>query len=212
MTWKIRHEGSPRAIEGLTLPQVVEGLQDGLWEPTDEIMGPDDRQWVAIESHPQLADAAADVEAPPPKVHEDETRLDMNPLIDVALVLLIFFILTTSYAALQKVLEMPSSSSQDARGKILTVKERVAQLMIKVTAEQDKNGPLVLHVEDKPVDLASLGTELSRFAKASQKTQILIDARGGVTWGTLVAIQDAAKGAGIERAYILNHKPAGSAQ
>ena len=52
MTWKIRHEGSPRSVEGLSAAQVVEGLQDGQWETTDEVMGPQDRNWVAIESHP----------------------------------------------------------------------------------------------------------------------------------------------------------------
>ena len=51
MSWKVRHEGSPRAVEGLTAGQVAQGLVDGHWEPTDEVMGPDDQQWVAIENH-----------------------------------------------------------------------------------------------------------------------------------------------------------------
>src|SRR5260370_30512233 len=100
MNWKIRHEGSPKAVEDLTLPEVLEGLQDGLWEPTDEVMGPDDQAWIAIENHPQLEEVAADLELPPGPSHHDETHLDMTPLIDVCLVLLIFFILTTSYAML----------------------------------------------------------------------------------------------------------------
>src|SRR5262245_25384759 len=110
MTWKIRHEGSPRSIEGLTATQVVEGLQDGLWEPTDEVMGPEEKQWTAIESHAQFAELAADLEPPPPPAHPDETRLDMNPLIDVALVLLIFFMLVTTYETVRKVLDMPTTT------------------------------------------------------------------------------------------------------
>src|SRR5205823_5338981 len=113
MSWKIRHEGSPRSIDVASLQQVVEGLQDGLWEPTDEVMSPQDKDWVAIENHPQLAEVAMDLEPPAASAHEDETRLDMNPLIDVALVLLIFFILTTSYAALQRMLEMPKMKEDD---------------------------------------------------------------------------------------------------
>src|SRR5579884_2970813 len=100
--WRLRHEGSPRSIEGLSLAQIAEGLEEGLWEATDEVMGPGDKEWVSIESHPQLAHFAADIEPPTPPPHEDETRLDMNPLIDVALVLLIVFILTMTYATLQK--------------------------------------------------------------------------------------------------------------
>ena len=38
MSWKIRHEGSPKAVENLTLDQIIEGLQDGLWEVTDEVI------------------------------------------------------------------------------------------------------------------------------------------------------------------------------
>src|SRR6266851_8382043 len=132
MTWKIRHQGSPKSIEGLTLAEIVEGLRDGLWEPTDEVMGPDDLQWTSIENHPQLADLALDIDPQPPTYHEDETRLDMTPLIDVTLVLLIFFILTTSYAALQKMLDAPGASSKKAEGLLVLTDQQVRDLMIKV--------------------------------------------------------------------------------
>ena len=133
MTWKIRHQGSPRSIEGLTAGQVVEGLQDGLWETTDEVMGPHDEQWREIENHPQFEEVAAEIEPPEPRHHEDETRLDMNPLIDVCLVLLIFFILTTSYAALQQVLEAPGLSSKKVTGPLVKTKEAVEKVTIKVS-------------------------------------------------------------------------------
>src|SRR5438128_383725 len=112
MNWSIRHQGSPRSIDGLSTEKVVEGLQDGLWEPTDEIKGDQEGDWVALENHPQFAELASELEPLPAPAHDDETRLDMNPLIDVCLVLLIFFILTTSYGALQKTLAMPDVSSQ----------------------------------------------------------------------------------------------------
>src|SRR5262245_11727341 len=195
MTWKIRHEGSPRSIEGLTQSQVVEGLQDGLWEPTDEVMGPQDAGWLAIESHPQLAEFAADLEPPPPRHQEDETRLDMNPLIDVCLVLLIFFILTTSYAALQKVLDMPAGTPENVKGPPVLKRDQAKTFTIKVEARQE-NGKPVIRVEDKPVAPESLVAELSRWVKDTRKTQMLLDA-ADVSWGIVVKIQDAAKGAGI---------------
>jgi biopolymer transport protein ExbD len=206
MSWNIRHEGSPRMIEGLTLPQVVEGLQDGLWEPTDEVMGPQERQWVAIENHPQLAELAADMEPPLPKVHDDETRLDMNPLIDVALVLLIFFILTTSYAALQKVLKMPDTTSNNPNAPLRLTKERIHELLITVKARKE-NGVPVFYIEDKKVEPKSILTELSQYVSQQHKTQMLIDAQD-VDWGTVILLQDAAKAAGIEKAYFLRKRPA----
>ncbi|HEV3261583.1 MAG TPA: biopolymer transporter ExbD, partial [Gemmataceae bacterium] len=192
-SWKVRHQGSPRSIDGLRLAQVVEGLQDGLWEPTDEVMAPQERQWVSIESHPQLVEIVAELEPPLVKEREDETRLDMNPLIDVALVLLIFFILTTSYAMLQKVLEMPATKEGKPPGQIVKVKQAdVRKFTIKVTARQE-NGKPVIMVEDEEVDQKNLVGALRQYVKDTQKTEMLLDAKG-VNWGTIVAIQDAAKG------------------
>lgn len=205
MSWRIRHEGSPQSIDGLSLAQVIDGLYDGLWEPTDEVIGPGDHQWTAIENHPQLAEAALDVEPPLVPEPEDETRLDMNPLIDVALVLLIFFILTTTYAAIQKVLQAPDYSAADVSKPLLPTKEQVAKLMIKVRAVQEGTGP-AFYVEDKRVADADLVPELRQYVTATRKTKLLIEA-DGITWGTLVRIQDAAKGAGIEEAFILRKPP-----
>jgi biopolymer transport protein ExbD len=211
MNWKIRHEGSPQSVDGLTAAEVVEGLQDGIWEPTDEVMGPEDRQWVAIENHPQFEEIAADLEPPLAPAHEDEARLDMNPLIDVALVLLIFFMLITSYVALQKVLEM-HYTPQDVDGKIKTTTDRrlLYDLTIKVRALEEDGKPAI-YVEDKKVDPDFLMQELSGYVRKTHKTHLLIDAKD-VDWGTVVAIQDAAKGAGIDRAFLLNKKPAAAAR
>ena len=107
MTWKVRHQGSPRPVEGLTPQQVAEGLNEGLWETTDEVMGPNDTSWVPLENHPQFAEIAAEIEPPPPHTYDDETHLDFTALIDVTLVLLIFYILTASYAALASRLDSP---------------------------------------------------------------------------------------------------------
>lgn len=201
MTWKIRHEGSPRSIEGLGLPQVVEGLQDGLWETTDEVMGPSDRQWIAIENHPQLAEIAADIEPPQPRGEDDETRLDMNPLIDVSLVLLIFFILTTSYAALQKLLEMPKNTSRNPAGQLVFTPEKVKNLLIKVELRKNPAGAAEILIEDQIVPENELVAAFRRLMKDTQKSSIVIFDKGA-EWGTSVAVQDAAKEAGVERAYL----------
>src|SRR5690348_13026470 len=107
MGWRVRHQGSPKSKELPGPVEVLEGLRDGHFEATDEVMGPGDLARQPLESHPTFAEAVADLEEPPPRPHPDESRLDMNPLIDVALVLLIFFILTTTYDAIRKVLELP---------------------------------------------------------------------------------------------------------
>ena len=204
MSWKVRHQGSPRFVEGLTLPEIVEGLQDGAWDPTDEVMGPDDERWTAIESHPALEEIALDLEPPPPAEHPDETRLDMNPLIDVALVLLIFFILTTSYAALQKAIDAPEATSQKVDGPLVVSQARVNELMVKLTARME-NGRKVIKVENEVVDEANLRAALSQYVRDTRKTNLFLDAEG-IDLGSLVAIQDAAKGAGFEKVFLPDKK------
>ena len=198
MTWTIRHAGSPRSVEGLTSAQVLEGLQDGLWESTDEIMGEGDTAWAPIEVHPQFEELAAEIEPPAPPRREDETRLDMNSLIDVCLVLLIFFILTTSYATLQKVLDMPNVSQQKIKGIPQRTKAEVAQFTISVEARQE-NGKPVIRVEGKVTEPEKLVSALSDFVKSKRVTDVLLEASDDVDWGTVVAVQDAAKGAGVTR-------------
>jgi biopolymer transport protein ExbD len=202
MSWKIRHQGSPLAIEGLELLQVIEGMQDGLWEPTDEVMGPGDIDWMAIENHPQLEEIAADIEPPPPRVHDDETRLDMNPLIDVCLVLLIFFILTTTYAALQKVLDLPGVTSTNALGVPVYTKEKVKEFTIKVEARQ-KGDQTTFRVEDQTVGRDDLVGAIGQYVKETRKTQLLLDADPKVPWSAIVDIEDAAKGAGVQKIHFL---------
>jgi biopolymer transport protein ExbD len=205
MTWKIRHQGSPRSIEGLTLQQVLEGLQDGLWEPTDEVMGPPDQQWVAIENHAQFAEVAADMEPPPPHSHDDETHLDMTALIDVTLVLLIFFILLLSYAQLQKALQAADLSQGRARK---VTKEEAGDTMIIVKARPGQDGEPKIWVDDEPVELSNLQTELRRKAQESRKTLLLIDATN-VKEKTVVAIEAAAADTGIERRFYKKQSPSG---
>jgi biopolymer transport protein ExbD len=206
MSWKVRHEGSPKAVEGLTPGQIAQGLADGHWEPTDEVMGPQDEGWVAIENHPVFADAAMDLEPPVAKPQDDETRLDMTPIIDVCLVLLVFFILTTSYAALQRLIDAPAMAMTKDKGAPIVTKEQVEKFMIKVTARmerrEDKDVPVV-KVEEKVVPVDELRTELARYVKDTRKTELLIDHSPRVPHGTIIAIQDAAAGAGIREVHIL---------
>ncbi len=207
-TWNVRHEGSPRSVQGLTLAQIIIGLRDGLWEPTDEVMGPNDRNWVAIGAHPQLEAVADELDPPPPPAHPDETRLDMNPLIDVCLVLLIFFILTTTYVAIQKV--VPVSLTSDAqKGKIAVVKAgQVQNYMIRVVARpdrEDSSRPVIKVEDEKEVGLDDFPAVLASWVSKTHKHEMLLDV-SGITWGTTIRIQDAAKGAGVNKIYMLSGK------
>jgi biopolymer transport protein ExbD len=192
--WKMRYEGSPEFVEGLTAEQIVQGVQDGDWEPTDEVMGPGDTAWHSIETHPQFAQAMADFEplvAPP---HPDETRLDMNPLIDVALVLLIFFILTTTYAEMRKKFRPPASEPTEIKQ---TIGEgQLRTFTIRVTAVME-NGAPVVRVENEVVPESELQAKLIYWKEKTGQSRLATEIDNKVPWRTFMAIQDAAAGAKI---------------
>jgi biopolymer transport protein ExbD len=212
MPWKIRHEGSPQTGT-TTLPEIVEGLRDGVWDPTDEVQGPGETAWVAIENHPQLAEVATEVEPPPP-VHDEEERVDMNALIDVCLVLLIFFMMTTTYAvAVQKTVPIPESQEEKQQKKGVVLRpDQVRQQMIRIDAKLDAKGLPVVYVEsekldvvkaDQTLDIDRLSDKLKKYVRGSPKREeVLLDAQG-VTWGLVVSIQDAAKAAGVR---VVHHR------
>lgn len=198
MSWKIRHQGSPQSIDDLLPAQIIEGLQDGLWEPTDEVMGPNDAAWQSLESHPQFEEVAAEWEPPIRGEPEDETRLDMNPLIDVCLVLLIFFILTTSYAALQKYLDSPGMSEKSKDGLPTISQEKLKEFAIKVVARMEGGKP-VIRIEDQPVAPEDLVGALRPWVKDQRRTSLWLNISDDVPYDIEIKIRDSAKGAGVER-------------
>lgn len=205
MPWRFRREGSTQESRDLALEQIVAGLRDGKIETTDEVFGPDDTQWHVIENHPDLAEIADEIEAPTPRIHDDPTSLDMNPLIDVCLVLLVFFILTTSYAAaVMKVIPLATAAA-DKKG-VQTITPKMArERMIRVEASK-RNNKMHIRVQDQSHDVLTAdgsldGRKLEAVLKpytsgADRKIEMLLDARD-IDWGTVVRIQDHAKAAGI---------------
>jgi biopolymer transport protein ExbD len=205
-TWKIRHQGSPQS-RATTLAQIVEGLRDGDWELTDEVLGPGETTWSAIENHPQLAEVAAELEQPPPR-REDETNLDMNALIDVCLVLLIFFMMTTTYAvAVQKTVPLPTLKEEEKKKIVRTVRaDQIPKQMVRIDAKLDAKGKPMILVENRKVSVLNaddtldgekLRDELLPLTRGTpRRDEVLLDAEG-VTWGLVVAVQDAARSAGV---------------
>lgn len=216
MPWQLRHEGSPQAVPDLTLQQIVDGLRDGLWETTDEVLGPGEAQWRKIEVHPQLAAIAEELAAPPPVRHEEPTSLDMNALIDVCLVLLIFYMITTAYAmAVQKSVPLPMTKAEAKGIKVIRVDD-VKSRMIRLQAYHDSAGKPVVRVENQTlvdvltpegkIDADRVREALRPFVKGEDhKTEVLLDARD-VTWENVIQIQDGARAAGVQQVHHLMKK------
>lgn len=204
MNWKVRHQGSPESTGDLTLGQVMLGLLDGRWEPTDEVMGAQDTTWVPLENHPQFAEVVADLEPPPPRVYDDETRLDMTALIDVCLVLLIFFILTTTYANLQKIIDAANITSDKVGARPIT-REQKERDMVAVQVKQ-KGDRSVIYVNGSEVDSNDLIAALRPYAEQKRR-KLLLDTDRKVPHEVAVKVQDDAKSAGLDQVFWLLPTP-----
>jgi biopolymer transport protein ExbD len=196
MSWQVRQEGSPQIYTLPTEEDVLTGLRDGNFIPTDEVKGPKEEIWQPLETHPVFAEAALEIE-PPPGETTDDTHLDMNPLIDVCLVLLIFFILTITYASLERALDVPEDSPED-KGAVQNIplqdiKDRVFMVLVKMDGERPviKIGTVGAL---KEISQEKVFAEMESLINSTGRKEMLMDIDRDVPWGVETAILDAAKG------------------
>ena len=109
-----------------------------------------------------------------------QAGVDMTPMLDVVFQLIIFFLVSTTFAVLPGItLNLPES----------TTAEGTSNLGITITA--DKNGGLWFN--EKQVSFKTLGDELVKFdTKKTKKSEfpITIEADSEVTNGTIVRLFD----------------------
>jgi biopolymer transport protein ExbD len=200
MTWKVRHEGSSRSAPVGTLDEIHQGLADGLWSPEDEVQAPGETAWTPLSAHPATEDAAAEVEPPEPAHHEDETHLDMTALIDVCLVLLIFFMLLVGYTAMHKRLAAAATGTNQQAGPTPVFKNEVEKSMIWLKIDMADGSPVFkATVTDngkqtvKELDASNLEDSLKALVRPTRMI-LLLDYNPKVPHGDVTRAIDAATG------------------
>ena len=194
--WQVRQEGSPNLYRLPSAAEVLTGLRDGNFLPTDEVKGPDDTAWQPIELHSVFAEAALDIE-PPPDETVDDTHLDMNPLIDVCLVLLIFFILTITYASLERAIGVPEDVPQDKGAVAVVPLKDIQDRIFIVIVTMDGERPVVkigVRGSMKEIPTQRVFVEMQELINKTGRKEMLIDIDKNVPWGVETDILDAATG------------------
>ena len=114
------------------------------------------------------------------------SEINVTPLVDVMLVLLVIFILTAPLLASSIKLELPRTSAAKA-----------TQAPQFVTLVVDKTG--VIFVNDQPVTLGALQARLMQTAAQNPDTEVQLRADAAVPYGQVVAVMGAAQNAGLMR-------------
>jgi biopolymer transport protein ExbD len=125
-----------------------------------------------------------------------DDEMDLTPMVDVTFQLLIFFMVTASFA-LQKSIEVPSMD-QDKKGaaqQLLMLDEiEATSIQVKI----DANNAIL--VDDEPVPDPSLLTDVLRTKmRKEQKTELLISANSAALHRSVVAVIDAANEVGMQK-------------
>ncbi len=112
--------------------------------------------------------------------------LDLTPLIDVVFLLLIFFMVTTTFVtdATGMRVDLPRSSSQEA------IPEGSD-----ITLELAADGTITL--DDHPLTAAQLSAELRKAAEADPNTLVVLKADSELSHGRVVEVMDLARGIGL---------------
>ncbi|HBB40654.1 MAG: biopolymer transporter ExbD [Nitrospirae bacterium CG18_big_fil_WC_8_21_14_2_50_70_55] len=126
--------------------------------------------------------------------NQDDLTLDMTPLIDVVFQLLIFFMVTTTFASSSGIgVKLPEAKAKEvAPGHVLE---------ITLTAKGE------LYLDKQQVETTALDSALAAAAKDHAGEVVVIRADGAVPHGTVVKAMDAARTAGFLKLAIATRTP-----
>lgn len=118
------------------------------------------------------------------KADSETTDIDLTPMLDVVFIMLIFFIVTTSFVKESGVeIERPESSAASPRPD--------AQVMVAITAEG------AVWVDGQPVDIHRVGSEVAELVSA--EGGVVLQADRSSTTGLLVEVMDRIRDAGVDK-------------
>ena len=121
--------------------------------------------------------------------------INMTPLIDVMLVLLVIFIITAPLLASSIRLELPKTEAatpNDAPKFVLVVLDKTGQVFL----------------DDKPVTRELLTSHLNGVAARNPQTEVQLRADEAVPYGRVVEVMGVAQQAGLNRiGFVADNKP-----
>jgi biopolymer transport protein ExbD len=123
----------------------------------------------------------------------DDARIEITPLVDMVFLLLIFFMLSTTFIVTPGIkVNLPQSSAER-----VTQEKNEVQVVI---TEDNK-----VFVEETLVDMQELEQRLAERAQQDPQTLVIIKADAKSLHGRVVEVMDIAKQSGLNRLAIATH-------
>jgi biopolymer transport protein TolR len=128
------------------------------------------------------------------KGSEPMSEINVTPLVDVMLVLVVIFIITAPLLASSIKLDLPKTDAAKANDAPKFV-----------TVVVDKSAKVFLN--DKPIELPALAESLTASAKANPDTEVQLRADEAVAYGKVVEVMGVAQKAGLNRIGFVADQP-----
>ena len=124
------------------------------------------------------------------------SEINVTPLVDVTLVLLIIFMVTTPMLQRGTDVELPRSRTGITKGE-----DRLT-----LTLARDQR----IYLNDQPVPRGALGVRLKAAAAVRQDRILYFRGDAAVPYGTVIEVMDAVKAAGFESVGMITERAAGA--
>jgi len=122
-----------------------------------------------------------------PKHSDDEAEVDMTPMLDIVFIMLIFFIVTTSFVKESGIeLSRPSNAPDQPEDSKSTI-----PILFVIDAND------VITLDGREIDFRAVGANVERKKAKNPKSAVIVNAHPDSTTDTLVKVVDAARKAGV---------------
>jgi len=123
---------------------------------------------------------------------DDSAGIDLNPMLDVVFILLIFFIVTASFLK-ENALNLGAKPSENSNSEV------VQPVVIGISSSND------ISVDNRRIDVKSVRAVLAQKQAENQSIAVVVDAHENAHANTYVQILDAANQANIASVSLKTH-------
>lgn len=190
--WDLKNHGTDSKSTLLEFIEIQDLIVSGLISIHDEIRKEGEIVWKTLQDYPEFDETFSSKST---IKHEDDENIDMNALIDVCLVLLVFFILLTSYAKLVQHLEA-AKTNPDSKIPSISTSQADQKTKVVIKKEGEKT---IFYINEQPVENENLTSALKASARKLKSKDLILYYSDDVPYQAVISIQDAARAADFQQ-------------